>query len=520
MADTPITSPTLALVAATQTSLTCEIRNDTCFRSEAAHRVRVNGADVLTTERNVFTVRDLKSDSEHVIEILTGGKNLKLTARTKALSAVLNPKDFGARGDGLTDDTRSLQAAISACPPHGWVRLPEGAFLSGPLFLKSHMTLEILGGARLLGLRDISQWPILPGTLHDETGKETGWLGSWEGEPQGCHAALINILSAEDVTVCGEGLIDGQAGFDTWWAHPKSPYASWRPRLIYAVDSRDLVFEGLTLAGSPSWNLHPLHCENVTAACLNISAPANSPNTDGLDPESCTHVVIAGIHFTVGDDCIAIKSGKLSMARKAVRPTRGVRISNCFMENGHGAVVIGSEMSSGVYDVQVRDCLFTGTDRGLRIKTRRGRGKTAIVRDIHFDNIRMEGVGTPFVINSFYWADPDGKTAFIASREAQPVDDGTPSLGGFHLSRITCTGVKLAAAYLLGLPEMPIDGIDINHFSVRYDPTAKPDRPDMAAGIEPVARMGLYISDARRIRLKNIDIEGQDGDRVRLEHVS
>jgi polygalacturonase len=286
------------------------------------------------------------------------------------------------------------------------------------------------------------------------------------------------------------------------------------------VDSRDLTFEGVTLANSPSWTLHPLHCTDVRAANLSITAPADSPNTDGLNPESCTGVTITGVHFTVGDDCIALKSGKLGMAKQALRPTRDITISNCHMQDGHGAVVIGSEMASGIYDVKVRDCLFTGTDRGLRIKTRRGRGKDAIVRNIHFDNIRMEKVGTPFVINSFYWCDSDGKTDYVGSTDALPVDDGTPSLGGFTLTRIHCTGVRLAAAWLLGLPEMPIDGVTIDGFSVRYAADVTPEPPDMAASIPAVARQGIHISHARQVHLDHIDIAGQDGDTLTLESVS
>ncbi len=503
----------LRLVSATESRLTVEVSDGSCFAGEAVRRVRVDGVERLKTARNVFSLRGLKADTDY--EIVVDGETL--TTRTRPVSAVLDPRDFGAVGDAVSDDTAAIQAAISACPENGVVRLAGGSFLSAPLFLKSRMGLEIAGDASLLGHRDINRWPVLPGTLYDDEGKETGWLGSWEGEPLGCYAALLNILSAHDVTICGDGVIDGQAGFDSWWSRPKAQFASWRPRLIYAVDSDDLVFEGVTLRNSPSWTLHPLNCQRVTAANLKIEAPANSPNTDGLNPESCRDVTIAGVHFTVGDDCIAIKSGKIAMAKKALRPARGVRISNCHMEDGHGAVVIGSEMAAGVYDVTVRDCRFTGTDRGLRIKTRRGRGKDAVVRGVVCENIRMENVGTPFVINSFYWCDPDGKTDHIASREAQPVDDGTPSLGDFMLKNIRCTGVHAAAVYLLGLPEMPIDSIAIDGLYVRYAPEAKAAAPDMAAGIEPVARLGIHISNARSVCLDNIDIEGQAGDKIRLE---
>ncbi|MCR6658479.1 MAG: glycoside hydrolase family 28 protein [Asticcacaulis sp.] len=524
---------TLGCVATLPTALALEIANGHCFRSPAPHQVRLNGVEVLVTNRNSFTLRGLKSDTEYHVEVESGGQVYSLTARTKPLTAMLDPCAFGAKGDGVSDDTRALQATLSACPPDGLVRLTDGEFVSGPLFLKSRTRLEVTRGASLLGLRDMASWPVLPATLRGPNDLTT-FLGSWEGEPLACHAGLLNILSAEDIMIYGEGTIDGRAGFDTWWsvdriADEKQPERGtlpggaalgWRPRLIYAVDSHGLTFEGVTLANSPSWTLHPLHCTDVRAVNLSITAPADSPNTDGLNPESCTGVTITGVHFTVGDDCIALKSGKISMARLALRPTRDVTIANCHMQDGHGAVVIGSEMASGVYDVHIRDCLFTGTDRGLRVKTRRGRGKDAIVRNIRFDNIRMDKVGTPFVINSFYWCDPDGKSDYVGSTNALPVDDGTPSLGGFTLTRIHCTGVRLAAAWLLGLPEQPINGLTVDGFFVRYAAHVTPEPPDMAAAIPAVARQGIHIRNARHVRLDQIDIAGQDGETITLESVS
>lgn len=108
---------------------------------------------------------------------------------------------------------------------------------------------------------------------------------------------------------------------------------------------------------------------------MKLISPKNSPNTDGCDPESCENVDILGVYFSVGDDCIAIKSGKIYMGRTYKTPSSGFNIRNCSMNFGHGAVVLGSEMSGGIRDIKVSQCIFNQTDRGLRIKTRRGRGK-------------------------------------------------------------------------------------------------------------------------------------------------
>ncbi|MDC7677007.1 glycoside hydrolase family 28 protein [Asticcacaulis machinosus] len=512
--------PRLNLIADLPTSLSFEISDGSIYRADAARKVYVDGVLKLTTDLNVFTLTGLTPDT--LYKVTVNGE--ELVARTVRCKAVLDPRAFGARGDGIADDTAALQAAISACPSDGRVRLSDGNYVSGPLFLKSDMALEIAKDARLLGRRDLTGWPILPGILYDDEGREKVWLGSWEGEALNCHAALINIIAARNVMVYGEGEIDGRAGFDTWWSRPKVPFGdgdhtAWRPRLISIIDSEKITCEGLTVANSPSWTIHPLNSRWLTFTNLKIKAPSDSPNTDGLNPESCTDVKICGVHFTVGDDCIALKSGKISMTRKALRPTRRVTISNCWMQDGHGAVVVGSEMASGIYDVTVRDCLFTGTDRGLRIKTRRGRGKDAVAAHIRFDNIRMKNVGTAFVINSFYWCDPDGKTDYVGNRSPLPVDDRTPFIGEITLTHIHCDQTRHAAAYLLGLPEQPIDGIHIDDFRVSFAETADAGFPDMAASIPAVARKGLYICNARNVRLSNLSLKGYLGQDIELENV-
>ena len=156
------------------------------------------------------------------------------------------------------------------------------------------------------------------------------------------------------------------------------------------------------------------HLKFIDVKILN---PANSHNTDGLDPESCQDVLVLGTYISVGDDCIAIKSGKIYMAQKEKTPTEDMTVRQCCMRDGHGAVTVGSEIAAGVKDVHIRDCMFMNTDRGLRVKTRRGRGKLSVLDDISFENIDMDNVMTPFVVNSFYFCDPDGKTEYVGSRK-------------------------------------------------------------------------------------------------------
>lgn len=506
----------LRCLAVLPTALSFEVDDGSIWAADAPRDVWVDGAVALRTDRNVFSLYDLRPDTQYAVRV---GAD-RLVVRTAACKAVVDPRAFGAKGDGVSDDTAALQAALMACPPGGLVRLSAGRYLTAPLFLKSDMAVELCDGAEVLGHRDITKWPVLPGVLPDAEGTERTCLGSWEGEADACHAALFNLLFARNVQLYGRGVMDGQAGFDTWWKKTKARFVGWRPRLIFMVESEQVILHGLTLKNSPSWTVHPLLSRGLTFSDLRIEAPADSPNTDGLNPESSTDIVISGVDFAVGDDCIALKSGKISMARRTERPTRRVRISNCRMKDGHGAVVIGSEMASGVYDVSVQTCLFINTDRGIRLKTRRGRGREAVIRGLNCRHIRMEGVGTAFVINSFYWCDPDGQTDYVGDRNPRPVDDGTPAIGDIHLSHIDATGVRHAGLYVLGLPEQPVDGLTLDHIRLRFDPDAQPGEPDMAASIAPVARLGGLIANVRHLRTNALDIDGQSGETLTLENVT
>jgi len=509
----------IRLVMATSRSATLEILNGHPYRSPAAHAVSVGGKVVWSGYENVFTLRGLAPSKTHPLKLESAGARASLSLRTKGETAALSVAAFGAVGNGTADDTAAIQAAIASCPAGGVVVLPAGDWLSAPLFLKSGVDLLLERGARLIGHPDIDRWPVLPGTV-PANGRGDQVLGTWEGEAADMHASLLTGIEVENVAIHGEGVIDGNASFETWWSRPKTPFRGWRPRAVFFVRSKNVAMEGVTVRNSPSWTIHPFRSRRVTLAKLKVEAPFDSPNTDGINPDSCEDVTIAGVHFSTGDDCISIKSGKISLAKSDPMATRRVRISNCLMENGHGAVVLGSEMSGGIYDVEARDCLFVGTDRGLRLKTRRGRGKLAVVDGVKLRNIRMERVGTPFVINSFYWCDPDGKEFWIGDRNKRPVDDGTPTLRNVSIKNVVCDGTTVSAGFVLGLPERPVQGISIDNYRVRFDPDAKPGEPDMAAGIELVAREGFRLHNVRKLSLKRIDIEGADGPAMIKENAT
>lgn len=498
------------IISVTTRTITLELINENCFFAPEEVNIYLNKRLIATTKRNIYTIKDLQPDTAYKIFIeyrANKTKSQEIDISTKPESLVVDVKEFGAKGDGKTIDTQAIQAAIAACPKGGIVIIPEGIYLITAIFLKSDMTLYLQRGSMLLGIADRKQYPILPGILKSLDGMQKHDLGSWEGNPSNSFASLINGINIENVHIVGEGIIDGNANFNTWWFEPKKRKMAWRPRVIFLNRCRNIVCEGISIRNSPSWTIHPLKSENLKFINMNIENPKDSPNTDGINPESCNNVLIVGVVFSVGDDCIAIKSGKLESSDYINVPSKNIFIRNCYMKYGHGAVVIGSEMSGGVENINVENCLFENTDRGIRIKTRRGRGGTGIIDNIYVRNVCMNRVLTPFVINAFYNCDIDGKTEYVWSKEKLPVDERTPSIKKIYLKNIKCMNAQIAAGFVYGLPERKIEEIHMDSIYVQLDMDAKPDYPAMMDFIKPISRYGLYFNNVEYLKLSKIKID-------------
>ena len=473
----------------------------------------LDGERTITADRAVVTVGGLLPSREYRLRASRGeacGSELSFTTLPEFVT--LNVRDFGARGDGSADDTACIQAAILCCPPDSRVLIPKGVFRFTNLFLKSNMTLELAEGAVLSAIPDKSRLPVLPGRIESYDERSEFLPASWEGDPLSCFASLITGMCAENVTICGSGVIDGSAGFDNWWNAEARRNDPGRPKMIFLNRCKNVTVRGITIRNSPSWNIHPYFSENLGFYDLHIESPANSHNTDGINPESCSDVEIAGIRFSVGDDCIALKSGKLYMGKTYRTPSRNIFIHNCLFFSGHGGVTVGSEIAAGVNGITVKSCRFVGTDRGLRIKTRRGRGRDSYLTGILFDGVKMERVPSPFVINCFYYCGPDGKSEYVASKEKLPVDGRTPRVGEIVMRNVVCTDCSTAGVYFYGLPESPIERLIMENIRISFSADAKPGRPAMMSGCEPVCRKGIFIRNAERVELKNVEIEGFSGD--------
>ena len=507
----------IKLLFTSSTSACFEWQNELPYYFGEEYNICLDGKPVYSGNTNVFSLYNLSPNTKYTLTSSHLKEVFEFT--TKSESAAYNVRDFGAKGDGQTDDTVAVQTAINCLPKNGRLFFPEGTYLVAPLCLKSHITLEFSKEAKLLGSPNRSHYPVIPGKVYDITTGEEFVSGTWEGNAVPMHQALIFAENAEDITIVGPGTIDGNAPEAGWWINVKEQPVG-RPRLMFFNRCDGVRVHGIHACDSASWQMHPFFSKNVDFLDMFISAPKDSPNTDAIDPEACDRVDIVGCRFSVGDDCIAIKSGKIEIGTKYKTPANRHTIRNCLMEFGHGAVTLGSEMAGGVTNLTVNRCVFRHTDRGLRIKTRRGRGKYAVIDGVVFENIKMEGVLTPIVMNMWYnCCDPDRNSEYVWSRKALPVDDRTPYLGKFTFRNMVCEDCEAAACYCDGLPERPIDEINVENIVFTFSPNAKPSRPAMREFMEEFCRKGMYFDNVKHLTISNVTLKGVVGDELLASHI-
>ena len=493
-------------------SVTIELDNSTICYAPDEYSILINGEEKLRTNLNVVTVDGLNPGTRYTISIVDGDGCTEKSFVTECESVLLDVKAFGAVGDGKHDDTCFIQAAIDSCPAHGTVYVPKGTYLTRPLFLRSYMTLWVDEGAILLGDTDRTHYPVLPGLIAGTDGTDEYSLSSWEGNPETSFASLITAINAEHLDIVGKGIIDGNADKGDWWTDAKVKNIAWRPNTIFLNRCRRVRLQSLTVRNSPCWTIHPYYTDDIKVYNLNIWNPSDSPNTDGFDPESCDGVLILGTKISVGDDCIAIKSGKFYMSDKHHKPADHVVIRNSFLERGHGSVTVGSEAAAGVENVEVSRCMFTGTDRGLRIKTRRGRGPDAVYDNIYFHDIIMKDVHMPFTLNMFYFCDPDGHSEYVQDQNSRPVDEKTPMIGTIKAENIVATGVDQCMFVAYGLPERYIENIIIKNVKATFLPKEerKPGQTIMMDNFPEMTGRSIFARNVKHLVMQDIEITGAD----------
>jgi len=359
-----------------------------------------------------------------LVTILSG----VVTTGAQEAAARFSVQDFGAKGDGNTLRTQAIQKALDACVEAGGgiVRFPKGVYLSGALFMKSNTTLHLEEGAILKGSGDLKDYPMID--------------SRWEGTEENCSASLINAKDAANLTITGKGEITGSG------AGNSRPPAG--PRVIEFIRCKNILIENIRVTNKGRWTIHPIYCTNFTAKGLTIRTSGH--NADGINPDSCNTVVITECSFKTGDDAIAIKSGKNQQAIDIGIPCENITITKCTMLGGHGGVVIGSEMSGGVRNLVVKDCVFKDLPRGIRLKTRQGRG--GIVENLVYSNIEIFNTRNPLVLNMNYG---DNKGELIEG------EAGIPEFRNITIKDIVIHGSNIG--FMHGMKNSPIDGLTLSN---------------------------------------------------------
>ena len=396
-----------------------------------------------------------------------------------AQANVCDVRTFGAKGDGSTKDTRAIQAAIDSCSARhgggqGVVKLAGGRFVTGPLVVKSFVTLDVEKDAVLLGSVDRADYK--PATIMRQPAIEP----------------LLRVLNADHVEISGGGVIDGQG--QVWWDYVKGMKdagvlgnAKPRPMGLLIDHSNHVSVQDITIQNAGFWQVVPYYSSYLLFRNIRVLAPGRgAPNTDGIDPFSSDHILIDHYFSSVGDDNIAIKSGAINSPGPDA-PSTDIRIVDCTFENGHG-LSIGSEVAGGVQRVSAERISFKGTDQGIRVKANRDRG--ADISFLSFKDITMDQVKTSILISEYYpKAMPDGPV------DAAPVGRLTP-----HFHDILIENVKSVhgdiAGVIVGLPESPVVGLTLRNVNLQ-------------------ARTGVQIGYAT-VKLDEVQVKVDEGKGIDL----
>lgn len=424
-----------------------------------------------------------------------------------------NIKSLGAKTDGSEICTEIIQKAINDANNYGGgtIYFPSGTYLTGAIHLKSNIIIRLDAGALVKFSTNPDDY--LPFVKV-----------RWEGIVMNSFSPLLHANQVENITIEGRGTFDGQGKkwWDTilayiaqinengdidsidhyqkmWMEANKNIEASdyyrrtlkrrfFRPPFFQAYKSSNIRIAGVKFINSPFWTINPVFCDNITIDGITINNPP-SPNTDGINPSSCSNVRIANCHITVGDDCITIKSGRDAQARNINIPCQNITITNCTMLRGHGGVVIGSEVSGSVRKVTISNCIFDGTDRGIRLKSSRERGGT--VEEIRVSNVVMNDIQREaFMFNLMY----------DKHLKEEPVNEKTPCFKNIHISNVTGNKVKQACK-IVGINEMPIQNLSFSNINID-------------------SKLGFEVHTAENIEFHDVTVNSEDGSAFKVAQSS
>ena len=404
---------------------------------------------------------------------------LAVAATAMAAPKTLMANDYGAKGDGAALDTAAIQKAIDmAAPKKETVSFKSGTYLTGALFLKSGVTLDIPDGVTLTGSQDIKDFPELPTRI---AGIEMTWP-----------AAMINVRDAHDVTITGKGTIDENG--TVWWKVysdlskiyvPKglrwaTDYDAKRVRLSLIQNSYNIHYGGgLTLKRSGFWTVQVLYSHDVTIDGLIIrnNEGGRGPSTDGIDIDSSHDIDVSHADIDDNDDALCLKAGRDSDGLRVNRPTYNIKIHDSIIHRGAATVTIGSETSGGFHNIEVWNITAeAGVPNGVLFKSARTRGGTAT--DIRIHDLTLEGVATPISM-TMNWnpsysytslpAGTDPKTVppyWIPLTTPVPEAQGLPHFSNVHIWNIKATGGRRAFS-VSAYPNAPLVGFKFDHLDIQ-----------------------------------------------------
>lgn len=405
-----------------------------------------------------------------------------------------NIVDYGAIEGGEADCTEAFAKAIEACHDAGGGRVvvPAGTFLTGAIHLKSNVNLHLTANSIVKFSADTQKYlPVV--------------FTRWEGLECMNYSPFIYAYEQENIAVTGRGTLDGQADNTNWWPWCGKDTYGWepgaprqnparnrlnemgesgvpvaervmgeghylRPNFIQPYKCRNVLIEGVTIKNSPMWEIHPVLSENVIVRAVTVTS--HGPNNDGCDPESCRDVLIQDCHFDTGDDCIALKSGRNNDGRRVNVPIENVIVRDCTMKDGHGGVVIGSEISGGCRNIFVENCRMDSPnlDRALRIKTNSKRG--GLIENIYFRNVEVGQVGGAVARINFMYEEGDA-------------GDHLPVVRNVLLENVTCRKSRYPL-YIRGYERSPIRNLKLVNCTFE-----SVERPSVLEGVADLQLIGV-----------------------------
>ncbi len=361
-----------------------ELDNDLPFYAPEAFRVTLNGKPLPRHTTNVFSVFGLKPSTAYILEAEGANIHEKVVFTTAGERCAVDVTAFGARGDGVTEDTAAIQAAVQYLPEGGRLFFPAGTYLTLPIVLKSHITLEFARGAVLLGSNDRERYPVIPGAVRDLDGGEDVCFGTFEGSAAPMYQSLLSAGYAEDITIIGPGTLDGNAQ-NSDWQEALSENTTAPPRLMFFNRCKNVTIHGSHSCNTAFWQMQPFFSESINFFDISVSVPklrisAGVPGPEA-DPGAGGDVSYIGCRFTVGDIGTAVRKEGIELEQLFSSSADRYTIRNCLLSGGHGSitpdgygssVTPGSEIRADWKNLKASQCCFEGIERSAGLRNRRG----------------------------------------------------------------------------------------------------------------------------------------------------